>query len=266
MQLEPTSERMVVEHYQSSLQEYLIYLFHQATYDFAETYVRDRRVLDFGCGSGYGSAQMAACAHSLLGVDIASDAIAHARQHYPRNNLRFECISADTVLPFADSSFDTILSFQVFEHVRHPARYLAEIRRLLTADGTLVLATPDRSTRLFRFQKPWNRWHLKEYSERELKDILGRNFDDVQMFRMSGRRELIDTELRRCAKLRLLLLPFTLPFVPDSMRFRALSALRSLSVAPKQDVSPKQFPYDKSDITISANAAPSVNLIAVARP
>lgn len=266
MQLEPTSERMVVEHYQSSLQEYLIYLFHRATYNFAETYVHDRRVLDFGCGSGYGSAQMAACAHSVLGVDVASDAIAHARQNYPRDNLCFECISADTVLPFEDSSFDTILSFQVFEHVRYPARYLAEIRRLLTADGTLVLATPNRSTRLFRFQRPWNRWHLKEYDERELNDILDRSFHDVRMFRMSGRRELIDTELRRCAKLRLLTLPFTLPFIPDGIRFRTLTALHSLSEGPKKDASPKQFAYDVSDITISADAAPSVNLIAVARP
>jgi ubiquinone/menaquinone biosynthesis C-methylase UbiE len=55
MRLEPTGERVIEEFYRSSPGNYLIYLFHMATYNFARDYVVDKHVLDYGCGSGYGT-------------------------------------------------------------------------------------------------------------------------------------------------------------------------------------------------------------------
>ena len=81
MQLEPTGERMIVDAYQSSPQARLIYLMHVVTYQFAEAFTRDRRVLDFGCGSGYGSAMIACGAREVVGVDVAEEAVAFARAH-----------------------------------------------------------------------------------------------------------------------------------------------------------------------------------------
>jgi 2-polyprenyl-3-methyl-5-hydroxy-6-metoxy-1,4-benzoquinol methylase len=82
MRLEPTGERVIEEFYRSSPGNYLIYLFHMATYNFARDYVVDKHVLDYGCGSGYGTHHMASCCASIVGVDIAEDAIEYARMNY----------------------------------------------------------------------------------------------------------------------------------------------------------------------------------------
>lgn len=265
MNLEPTGERMILEHYTSSPEDYVIYLMHIATYRFAEQFTRGRRVLDYGCGSGYGSAQIARTARTVDAVDVAEDAIDYARTHFPADNLQFRAIRPDAPLPFADASFDTVLSFQVFEHVRETALYLSEIRRVLVPGGQLVLVTPDRSTRLLPGQRPWNRWHLHEYSNDELAGLLRREFADVQVLGMTGRRELLDIELRRCNRIKWLSLPFTLPFVPDALRVAALNLVHRVRGRGHATAMAEPLPYTADDLSIGADARPSVNLVALAR-
>ena len=69
-------------------------------------------------------------------------------------------------MPFADASFGAVLSFQVIEHLDRPDAYLAEASRVLAPGGVLLLATPDRATRLYSWQQPWNRFHVTEYDGR----------------------------------------------------------------------------------------------------
>jgi SAM-dependent methyltransferase len=264
MKLEPTGERMIVEHYKSSIEDYVIYLMHIATYRFAEPFVRNKRVLDFGCGSGYGSAWMAKIATCVDAVDVAEDAIAHAKGQFPHENLRFRSIDPTARLPFADDSFDTVLSFQVFEHVTNVDHYLGEIRRVLAPGGTLILVTPDRSTRLLPLQRPWNRWHVKEYDADSLAATMCSTFPDVQIQLMSGRREVIDVELRRCRKLKWMTLPFTLPFLPDALRVKLLNMVHSLRGRPEAKSAPREFDFDESAIEIGQGLRPSLNLVAIA--
>ena len=72
---------------------------HMARYTFAARLARGKRVLDAGCGAGYGSAALAECAASVTGVDVAADAIEFARAHYQGQNVAFEQASV-TQLPF----------------------------------------------------------------------------------------------------------------------------------------------------------------------
>ena len=53
---------------------------HIHRYAFAQAFVQGRRVLDAACGEGYGSALLAGCADSVVGVDISEEAVGHARQ------------------------------------------------------------------------------------------------------------------------------------------------------------------------------------------
>ncbi|MEN1929595.1 class I SAM-dependent methyltransferase [Luteimonas sp. MJ250] len=264
MNLEPTGERMILEHYKSSPEDYVIYLLHIATYDFAEQYTAGKRVLDYGCGSGYGAARIARNAAHVTAVDVAQDAVDYARSQHQADNLRFDRIDPTRPLPFADASFDTVLSFQVFEHVQDTSGYLSEIRRVLTPGGRLVLVTPDRSTRLLPLQKPWNRWHLKEYDSAGLRRRVERYFPSVETLHMSGRRDVIDIELRRCNRLRWLALPFTLPFIPDRARVAMLNAVHAVRDRGAKPTQALEFDFDESVISIGKDLSPSLNLIIVA--
>src|SRR5690606_5365288 len=157
MSAEPgrTAERVCVDHATSSADERRIYLFHLATYDFARRYVRGGRVLDFGCGTGYGDARIASDCAAVTGVDVSSAAIEHARRTYVADNLDYRVIAPvdQAPLPFADGSFDAVLSFQVIEHVPDPDRYVAEAWRVLDHGGVLIVATPDRRVRLLPGQR-----------------------------------------------------------------------------------------------------------------
>src|SRR5258705_5030440 len=89
MNLEPTGERVIEDHRNASRQSYLINLFHIVTYDYVREFVRGMRVLDFGCGSGYGTARIAEHCRHITGIDVAADAIAYARQKHQRDNLAY---------------------------------------------------------------------------------------------------------------------------------------------------------------------------------
>lgn len=271
IQLEPTGERMIVEHYQESEELYLVHLFHTATYRFAEAFTADRRVLDYGCGSGYGSASIAGGARSVTGVDVSEEAIAYAKANHARRDLEFRVIAPSQPLPFETGSFQTVLSFQVIEHVSDPDAYLREVVRVLEPGGTLVMATPDRRTRLLPMQRPWNRWHLVEYSEQSLSRQLLRHFPSVEMHTMGGTKAVLDIELRRTRRLKWLSLPFTLPVMPERWRVVGLSAARAVSERRRKAGSgagagaPRQFGFGEGDLHIAPGVWPSVNLVAVAR-
>ena len=72
---------------------------HVARYAFARRYADGKRVLDAGCGTGYGSAELAQSAAAVTGVDISADAIEYASASYPIPGLRF-LESSCTAVPF----------------------------------------------------------------------------------------------------------------------------------------------------------------------
>lgn len=275
MNLEPTAERIVEEHRSSSPQSYLVYLFHLVTYDYVRDMVQGREVLDFGCGSGYGTARIAKDCKRIIGIDISVDVVDYARSKFQADNLHFTAITPveQQPLPFADQSFDVVLSFQVIEHVPDVGRYLSEIGRVLRPGGIFVVATPDRSSRLLPLQKPWNMFHLHEYSDAELKDALSACFARVMIKRMGGRPDVIAIETARTRRLRWVLLPLTLPFVPEAVRVGGLRLVRQWGDrlrsrlgrrASQEQPQSADFGFGPEHVTISDHAEPSVNLIAVA--
>lgn len=265
MRTEATGERIIVDQYQSSIEDYVIYLMHIAAYRFAEPFVRGRRVLDYGCGSGYGIASLAELAGEVHGVDVADEAIGYARRHYQRSNLNFELVEVGKPLPFADTTFDVVLSFQVLEHIRDTDRYLSEVRRVLAPGGYLLLVTPDRTNRLLPMQRPWNRWHVDEYDERTLQGALAQYFERIDIQHMTGRLDVIGVELHRWRKLKWLTLPATLPLMPDSLRLLMLNALHAVRRAAPQGASKGQTAFDESAISIGSGLEPSLNLVAIAQ-
>lgn len=265
-----TSERVIEEHYQLTRESYLIYLMHVATYNYALKYTSGKTVLDFGCGTGYGTAIIADNCASICGVDISDEAVAYSNDKYRRDNLAFQTIRKieDAPLPFGDASFDVVLSFQVIEHIPDTLTYLEEILRVLKPGGTFIAATPDRHTRLLPLQRPWNKFHVHEYSDKELVGLVSRYFRDVQILNMSAAWPILDMELKRTKRLMWFTLPFTFPLAPEKYRILGLDFLKRLkgicSHKPN-NLAHSTYEFDIKDIHIDTGLSPSLNLIVVAR-
>ncbi len=136
--------------------------------------VKSKVVLDIASGEGYGSDLLAEHAAHVFGVDIAVDAIEHARGKYKRSNLEFH-VGDCTHIPLADQSVDIIVSFETLEHyTQHDASFV-EFKRVLKPGGKLLISSPDKKyytdDRNFH-----NEFHLKELYEQEFRDLVGRHF------------------------------------------------------------------------------------------
>jgi demethylmenaquinone methyltransferase/2-methoxy-6-polyprenyl-1,4-benzoquinol methylase len=105
---------------------------------------KGNRVLDVSCGTGTLLAMMAECIGpegKAVGIDLAEEMLAVARRKHSAQNTEFIHANAED-LPFEDSSFDRVtVSLAIHEMVREGrANALAEMRRVLKADGLAVIA------------------------------------------------------------------------------------------------------------------------------
>jgi SAM-dependent methyltransferase len=155
---------------------------HLARYAFAARLARGKRVLDAGCGSGYGSAELAKTAVSVLGVDQSADAVEFARENYRLPNLRFVQASA-TSLPHPDASFDLVVAFEVIEHLEQWQAFLLEVRRVLVPAGQFMVSTPNK---LYygetRDQVGPNPFHHHEFEFAEFRNELSAVFPHISLF------------------------------------------------------------------------------------
>ncbi|MEO8751645.1 MAG: class I SAM-dependent methyltransferase [Casimicrobiaceae bacterium] len=157
---------------------------HWHRYAFARRFVTGRRVLDVACGEGYGSALLAAVAGSVVGVDIAQSAIAHASAAYAgRANLNFAQGSAAAV-PIADGAVDVVVSFETIEHLPHAdqPRMAAEIARVLAPDGMLILSAPN-PVEYSQARNYANPFHLYEPTREEIDALLATAFAARRWYR-----------------------------------------------------------------------------------
>lgn len=153
-------------------------------YLWAGEHLKGRRVLDYGCGHGYGAHFLSnGIAKLVLGIDSDSKAIKFAKQHYKRNNLEFRSVG-ESELKVPDSSFDAVVSFEVIEHLHNPEDYLASISKLLTAEGHFFLSTPNKlwTEQFYKSEKPLNVFHVREYYPAQLHRMLEDYFDTVGCF------------------------------------------------------------------------------------
>ena len=175
-----TGERMVPELYRSEA-DYILYLRHLFAYETAAAQLgRSDEVLDIGCGAGYGTSILSRHSRHAIGVDVSADTVGSATAAYGSEVCSFSTYDGAR-LPFADGRFDAATSFQTIEHVSADDQFVAEAARVLKSGGVFVLTTPNRTTRLRENQRPWNRFHVREYSARQLESLLAAHFSTVDL-------------------------------------------------------------------------------------
>ena len=153
---------------------------HWARYAFAEALVGSKRVLDAGCGVGYGAARLAEVAAGVVALDQARDPLAVGGRQYSHPRLRF--VQGDcTRFPFADSSLDAVVAFEVIEHLDEWKALIEESRRVLAPAGQFIVSTPNRLYYGEAREDP-NPFHVHEFTHDEFREELGRCFPHVMLF------------------------------------------------------------------------------------
>jgi SAM-dependent methyltransferase len=156
---------------------------HLSIYWFFAGFVQNRRVLDLGCGTGYGAAHLLKSgAPAVLGLDQDPRSIAYARSHYSFSGLQFIVADAQE-LPSETGMFDVIVSSNVFEHLDDPARALSHVRQRLDQEGQFFLVVPpitDETTLGSNRENPFHKSNLFVW---EWSTLLERFFQSVRAFR-----------------------------------------------------------------------------------
>lgn len=93
------------------------------------------RLLDIGTGNGEIAFYLSKF-YDVTSVDVVD-------QRREKDGFSFFCVTEE-FLPFAERSFDIVISNHVIEHVNDAGIHLSEIARVLKPDGLAYLATPNR--------------------------------------------------------------------------------------------------------------------------
>jgi len=125
--------------------------------------LQGKRVVDLGCGIGYGASILAGSDCDVIGVDRDRETIDYALTHYKRGGVDFVCddISDDMYLPPVDAA----VCFEAIEHIEDPRPMLKAVHQQC---GTLLASVPNEAV------FPWKNYefHYRHYTKAEFTALL----------------------------------------------------------------------------------------------
>jgi len=173
------------------------------------------RILDAGCGSSV----IIQSLNNAIGMDFLFPKLRFLRRY------SIPVVQGSAfALPFKNDAFDCLISSEVIEHVPFDDALFTEMRRVLKADGMLILGTPDYATLGWRIIEPiygflipggYHDEHITHYTQSTLSDILQRHGFEIEETAYVGGSEMI----MKCRKKYL-----ARPLVDDVQCNRASSA------------------------------------------
>lgn len=159
---------------------------HIARYHFAIHYAKGR-VLDFACGSGFGSNIIAAAAKKelseVIAIDIDPESIKYAKSKYYHPLVKFQLEDAvDPTLPERLGQFDLIVSFETIEHIAEEELFMTNIYHLLKPGGTLVISTPFGQGRGKPTSEPF---HVHQLTKEEFQGLFT-SYSETEFYYQKG--------------------------------------------------------------------------------
>lgn len=153
-----------------------------------------QKILDIGCGAGTIDFYLATRGYKVFGIDVSSISIKTCKETVDalkinHNDITFKVMDFPNEKPVG--KFDSVICFEVIEHLENDGKALGIIFDLLSSGGTLFLSTPSKNAPLYRigYSKNFDRevGHLRRYSSEELTNILEKlGFQIVKIFKLEG--------------------------------------------------------------------------------
>jgi ubiquinone/menaquinone biosynthesis C-methylase UbiE len=128
------------------------------------------KVLEIGTGSGYGVEIISDIAKEFITIDkfdTQLDFSKHPNVTFMQQNV--------PPINFEANTFDSVITFQVVEHIKDDHAFISEIHRVLKPGGKLIITTPNIKMSITR-----NPWHVREYTVDQFKRLLSKYFSRVE--------------------------------------------------------------------------------------
>jgi ubiquinone/menaquinone biosynthesis C-methylase UbiE len=107
-------------------------------------------LLDIGCGTGFFLAELVEKHPRAIGFDISHAMLKVSEQYVPGARV----VTGDAErMPFADESFDVVFCKGSLHHMRDHVGFLSDCRRLLRADGVLIMSEPCNDNPIIRLAR-----------------------------------------------------------------------------------------------------------------
>ncbi|MCI4326918.1 MAG: methyltransferase domain-containing protein [Thermoplasmata archaeon] len=163
---------------------------HVARYRWARAALRDARVLDVGCGFGFGARLLLGAFREYVGVDLDRPAI-----EWARTVLAPEVPQAtflDTARLPTERAFDAVTCFEVVEHVDDPGQLLRDLRAAALPGARVFLSTPNGTLSAGRPEWFMSPYHVAEFTAKEFAAIVRAEFSDPGEFFVQRRVDRLD--------------------------------------------------------------------------
>lgn len=169
-----TGERLIPEVNKG----YAFFYEHLARYLFSSQFVTGKVVLDAGCGSGYGSSILVSQgkAQKVYGIDLSSEAITYAKEHYGQDGITFTMDNVEEMETIDKNSIDVVVSFELIEHIKNQNTFLNQVKRVLKPGGLFIVSTPNK----YNYPEG-NHFHVNELYPEEFEQELQKHFKNTSL-------------------------------------------------------------------------------------
>jgi len=150
--------------------------------------IRNRKILDIGCGFGWFELHaIKRGAAYIEGIELTRDDLKTAKRYIGNAGIAFRVGNA-MELPYKDSSFDTVVSWEVLEHLpeNSEARMFKEVRRVLKERGVFYLSVPNDSFFCKLLDPAWWLIGHRHYSKSTLVSLAENNNFQIEKYALKG--------------------------------------------------------------------------------
>ena len=125
--------------------------------------LEDMEILDIGCGGGILAEELSKKGANVTGIDASEKTIEIAKQHSQENNLKinYECSTLEDHLKKSKKKYDSIICFELIEHVPDQLKLINDISKVSKKGSKLFLSTINRNIVSFLFAKVIAEYVLK---------------------------------------------------------------------------------------------------------
>ncbi len=115
--------------------------------------LKDKTVLDVGCGGGILAESMAAHGAAVTGIDLGEAPLAVAKLHLKESGLKvdYRHVSAEDLARERPGSFDVVTCMEMLEHVPDPSSTIAACAQLVKPGGQVFFSTINRNPKSWLF-------------------------------------------------------------------------------------------------------------------